>query len=247
MSPPLRRKRSKHSTSISITSGARRTKKSSRRDVQHRQQQKELSLEKHRNAGNTTSEGQSSNRKSNEGKNTRTIHQRSDVNVNLNAEPKERPRMTRKVYRKNKVLRTWVLPALFLVPLGMIWLEYYIGKLIGLEDIRDVYKEHLVDPWILLQQDLNASGSIPPLSSSVLPDISYAPRIQCPLGQRRMISVHNPMSHSIGSNRRLIPMIVHQQSKTRCLTMRVDRATTKWAFRRVRIAICEIVHSRLLL
>jgi hypothetical protein len=142
--------------------------------------------------------------------------------------------MIRKIYRKKKVFRTWVLPALFLVPLAMIWLEYYIGKLIGLEDITDAYKEQLVHPWDLLLQDLNASSSIPPISSSVLPELAYAPRIQCPPGQRRMINIHNPMSHAIGSGGRRIPMIVHQQSKTRCLTRRVDKATTQWAFRRVR-------------
>lgn len=235
LSPLPMRKRSDRSTTISNTSGARRNRKSSRRNVQQRQQQKELSLEKHRNAAITTSEGRSSyRRKRKKGKNTRTIHQGSDVNVNLTAEAKELPRIIRKVYRKKKVFRTWVLPALFLVPLAMIWLEYYIGKLIGLEDITDAYKEQLVYPWDLLQQDLNASSSTPPLSSSVLPEIAYAPRIQCPPGQRRMINVHNPMSHPIGSGGRRIPMIVHQQSKTRCLTMRIDKATTQWAFRRVR-------------
>ena len=146
-------------------------------------------------------------------------------------ENKERPRRIRKVYRRKKVLRKWVFPALFFVPLGMIWVEYYIGKLIDLDDIRDVYQDQLVDPWDLLEQDFNASrirerGSIPSL-----PKLAYAPRTQCPPGQRRMINVHNPVSPSGG--RRRIPMIVHQQSKTRCLTMKVDAATTKWAMKRV--------------
>ncbi len=154
-------------------------------------------------------------------------------NRNENAEQKERPKRIRKLYRRKKVLRKWVLPAVFLVPLGIIWLEYYVGKLIDLEDIRDVYQEQLMDPWDLLQQDFNASrirekGSIPSL-----PKIAYAPRTQCPAGQRRMINVHNPLSHSVGLGGRLIPMIVHQQSKTRCLTMKVDGATIKWAMKRV--------------
>ena len=44
-----------------------------------------------------------------------------------------------------------------------------------------------------------------------------------------MINVHNPMSHlNYGKTTKQkryhsIPMIVHQQSKTRCLTMNVDR------------------------
>jgi len=145
-------------------------------------------------------------------------------------ENKERPRRVRKVYRRKKVLRKWVFPALFLVPLGMIWVEYYIGKLIDLEDIRDVYQDQLVDPWDLLEQDLNASRIRERGSISSLPKLAYAPRTQCPPGQRRMINVHNPVSPSGG--RRRIPMVVHQQSKTRCLTMKVDAATTKWAMKR---------------
>lgn len=153
-----------------------------------------------------------------------------NYDVQIPQENKERPRRIRKVYRRKKVLRKWVFPALFFVPLGMIWVEYYIGKLIDLEDIRDVYQDQLVDPWDLLQQDFNASRIRERGSISSLPKLAYAPQMQCPPGQRRMINVHNPVS---GSQRR-IPMIVHQQSKTRCLTMKIDAATTKWAMKRVR-------------
>ena len=165
-------------------------------------------------------------------------HQRPGANTTTKGESRERERKTRKVYRKTKVLRMWVLPALFLVPLGIMWLEYYIGKLIGLEDIRDVYHEQLLDPWTLLLRDLNASWTQRQSRNRILPsflaNISYTPRLQCPPGHRRMINVHNPMSHYVGTARRLIPKIIHQQSKTRCLTMKIDQATTKWAFRRVR-------------
>jgi len=158
--------------------------------------------------------------------------------TNTDTAPTEKPRKTKKVYRRTKVLRTWVLPFMFLVPLSIVWLEYYIGKLIGLEDVKSVYQEHLVDPWVLLMQDLDDlrsqerafSGS--PILPSILANIAYTPRKTCPAGQRRMINVHNPLSHPVDSKTRLIPRIVHQQSKTRCLTMRVDRTTVKWAFRR---------------
>lgn len=237
-----RRNRSNRTTKSSNTAGVTRTRKSNRRNLEHRSRREKPSLERHKNTTHASNEFQTRKKKRYEGKNARTIDQRSDANAKVN--PKEHPRKTRKVYRRTKVFRTWVLPALFLVPLGMIWLEYCIGKLIGLEDIRDVYEEQLVDPWNLLLQDLNASRmrersrmGIPPISPSFLPNVSSSPRMQCPPGQRRMINVHNPKSHSIGVGGRLIPKIVHQQSKTRCLTMKVDRATTKWAFRRVCISI----------
>ena len=126
--------------------------------------------------------------------------------------------------------------------MGVIWLEYYIGKLIDLEDVRDTYQEQVYDPYDLLRDEFNSSrirekGSIPPLHL-----IAQAPRMKCPSGQRRMLNVHNPLSHFIGSRRRLIPMIVHQQSKSRCLTANVDEATIKWGtMKRVRIVEVKLL------
>jgi len=129
-----------------------------------------------------------------------------------------------------------VLPTVFLVPLGIVGLEYYIGQLIRLEHVRVVYEEQLVDPWDLLMQKLDAP-EVPDascLGSSAshytLADIAFTPRKKCPEGQRRMINFHNPIRHAWNDERKLIPRIVHQHSDTRCLTMRVDRTSTKWAF-----------------
>jgi hypothetical protein len=165
----------------------------------------------------------------------------------------KKKRTKTKRFRKMKVLRMWVLPTLFLIPLCIILIEYYIGKIISLDDIQDVYVEQTHDPWELLLMDIdkmsdtttedyypdnninnnhNADAAVVSSSNSLnivgsLPNISYAVRSKCPQGLRRMINVHNPMSHSNyrqeKQKRYHIPMIVHQQSKTRCLTMNVDR------------------------
>lgn len=171
-------------------------------------------------------------------------------------ENKKRTKKTKR-FRKMKVLRMWVLPTLFLIPLFIILFEYYIGKIISLDDIQDVYVEQIYNPWELLLRDINEmNDSIDTMDNSIssdtttttttdimeyypnnnnnnkhtvnivgsLPNISYTVRSKCPHGLRRMINVHNPMSHSnYGQHKRYIPMIVHQQSKTRCLTMNVDR------------------------
>ena len=232
LSPPPTRSRSNRSAKTSITPGVSRTMKNSRRNLQR---QKKHPLEKYPKPStvNTTRDDRYYKQTSKAGKNARKTDNAPDEKL------KERPRKTLKVYRRKKVLRNWVLPAIFFVPLGMIWLEYSIGKLIGLEDIRDAYQDQVLDPWDLLMQDLNASRIRETGSKPALAKVAYAPRMQCPPGQRRMMNVHNPLSHKIGSRERLIPMIVHQQSKSRCLTMKVDRATVKWAFRRVRISISQ--------
>ena len=56
---------------------------------------------------------------------------------------------SRKRFRRVKVLRWWVLPTIFFVPLGILWMEYYIGKLISIDDVKDVYYQQLgIDPFI---------------------------------------------------------------------------------------------------
>jgi hypothetical protein len=122
----------------------------------------------------------------------------------------------RKRYRRVKVLRWWVFPAIFFVPLGILLIEYYVGKLISIDDVKDIYYKQLgMDPWDLESSSFPAERVGAPLSilnvtytSSKLP--------QCSDGRRRMLNLHNPKSHSI--NNRLIPMVIHQHAKTRCLT-----------------------------
>jgi hypothetical protein len=189
----------------------------------------------------------------------------SSSSVSKMTKKKKKRTKTTKRFRKMKVLRMWVLPTLFLIPLFIIVIEYYIGKIISLEDIQDVYVEQMYDPWELLLMDIDkmsdttttaTEDSYPDNNNNInnnnnhnnadatavvssrsnnfnivgsLPNISYTVRSKCPQGFRRMINVHNPMSHSnYGKTQQqkrdhIIPMIVHQQSKTRCLTMNVDR------------------------
>jgi hypothetical protein len=115
----------------------------------------------------------------------------------------------------------------FLVPLGIILLEHYFGILFSLDHVKDAYYEQMgIDPW---QVDLPPSELIADVRPIL--NLTYtSQRPQCPAGLRRMINVHNPKSHSVTS--RKIPMIVHQTSKSRCLTTHFDRATVRWAFRR---------------
>lgn len=217
--------RRKSSNETNTALGDRRVRRSSRRNAQQLSWQSEGPLQ----APNVLAVRDGSGRKARKTDRPSRITRYEDEEAQ---EPKIR---TRKLYQRKKVFRKWVLLALFLVPLGIIWLEYYIGKLIGLEDIKDTYQEQMYDPWDLLRDDFNASRIREKGSISPLPLLAYAPRMQCPSGQRRMLNVHNPVSHSFRSRGRLIPTIVHQQSKTRCLTMKVDQTTIKWAMKQVRI------------
>lgn len=163
--------------------------------------------------------------------------------IMLAADTRLTTKMKKKTYiiRRKKVVQTWVFLIICIVPILIILLEYYIGKVIDLDAVKDVYEVHVYDPWELLLMDLidddqqegfndNSNGNDNKMFS--LPNISHTPRTvetttgnqkSCPRGQRRMINVHNPMSHMISIETRRIPMIVHQQSQTRCLTMDVDR------------------------
>lgn len=115
-----------------------------------------------------------------------------------------------KTKKKNKkVLRTWVLVAIFVVPILVIRIEYYIDKIIGFEDIRYVYDEHVrYDPWELLLMDIlqmenkknNNDGSGKVSNNHwmhSLANISFTARTateKCPDGQRRYVRVRP--SHS---------------------------------------------------
>jgi hypothetical protein len=119
-----------------------------------------------------------------------------------------------------------VLPFIFFVPLGIILLESYLGSLFKLEDFKDAYYEQLgIDPWQADTPPSKRIGGVRPILN-----LTYTPQsLACPKGLRRILNVHNPKSHSVSS--RNIPMIVHQTSKSRCLTRNFERATFQWAFR----------------
>lgn len=150
-----------------------------------------------------------------------SVPKRASASKNPNQESK----IKKKKFRRIKVLRSWIFPTLFLVPLAVIALEYYIGKLISLDDVKVAYYEQLgIDPW-----DVDAQTKRLASPPSIL-NLTFSPLIECPVDRRRMINVHNPRSHSVESRR--IPMIVHQHARSRCLTRIFNKATVQWAFRK---------------
>jgi hypothetical protein len=119
-----------------------------------------------------------------------------------------------KRFRRVKVLRWWVLPAIFFVPLCILLIEYYIGKLISIDDVKDVYYQQLgIDPFDLETPLLPERIGAPP---SILNITRTSKLLQCSGGRKRMLNLHNPKSHI--TDGRSIPMIIHQHARTRCLT-----------------------------
>ncbi|KAG7370924.1 hypothetical protein IV203_019494 [Nitzschia inconspicua] len=127
-----------------------------------------------------------------------------------------------KRFRRVKVLRWWVMPATFFVPFGVLLIEYYLGKLISLDDVKDVYYQQLgMDPW---DEELGPVVGTPPS----ITNMTYTPpHLKCTGDLRKMINVHNPQSHSLEN--RKIPMIVHQRAPSRCLTRKFYTSSVAWA------------------
>ncbi len=133
-----------------------------------------------------------------------------------------------KRYRRVIVLRPCVIRLVFLVPIAVLAIERYLGFIISLDDVKDVYYDQMgIDPW-----DLQSTTTKTEKISKVgdIANLTYTPPIQCPSGQRRMMSAHNPHLH--GLDYRKIPNIIHQMANTRCLTRNFERAAIQWAFRR---------------
>lgn len=122
-------------------------------------------------------------------------------------------------------------------------MERYLGFVISLDDVRDTYYEQMgIDPWELPMAKTELLGKVTEITN-----LTYTPQIQCPQGQRRMMTVHNP--HLYGFSYRKVPNIIHQTAKTRCLTRHFDRATIQWAFRKYSYyihdmdAVTRLLHS----
>ena len=133
-----------------------------------------------------------------------------------------RPPRPKTVYRRTVVFRPCVLRMVFLLPLAILVLERYLDIVFSLDDVREVYYD---------QMGIDPEFQVPRINEPCdLANLTYTGIIQCPMGQRRMMIAHNPQFYGIDGRR--IPAIVHQASKTRCLTRSFDRASLKWAFRR---------------
>lgn len=135
---------------------------------------------------------------------------------------KNRPPRQKALYRRTMVLRPCVIRMVFLIPLTVLFLERYLDTLISLDDVREVYYDQMgIDPELRLQR-INEPRD--------LANLTWVGEIQCPVGQRRMMVAHNPRFYRLDGRR--IPAIVHQASKTRCLTRSFHQASLQWALRK---------------
>ena len=127
-------------------------------------------------------------------------------------------------YRRTKRLRPCVFHLIFLVSLGIILLERYLGSLFKLEDFKHAYYDHLgIDPWQAETPARARVSTVRPILELTAPsEIS-----SCGMKLRWIDNVHNPKSHS--TRYRKIPMVVHQTSQSRCLTRNFERAARQWA------------------
>ena len=133
-----------------------------------------------------------------------------------------RPPRPKTVYRRTVIFRPCVVRMVFFLPLAILVLERYLDTVFSLDDVRDVYYDQMgIDPEFKVQR-INEPRD--------LANLTYTGMIQCPVGQRRMMVAHNPQFSGIDGRR--IPAIVHQASKTRCLTRSFDRASLKWSLRK---------------
>lgn len=131
-----------------------------------------------------------------------------------------------KRFRQVKVVRPYVIRLIFLVPLCIILLERYLGLVISLDDVSDLYNEQLgIEPWQFPPPTIERIGQVPDIIN-----LTFSPHHRCPDGQQRMMSVHNPQH--LGETYRKIPRYVHQTSFSKCLPNQLFRASVRWAFRR---------------
>lgn len=177
------------------------------------------------------------------GRNTSTRRKPFDASIYKRGRKPKPPKQKRIAYRRFKVFRPWVIKLVFLVPVSIIVLERYIGSVISLDDIRETYYDQMgIQEWEI---PLSADELLGPVAE--LNNLTYSRQMECPTNQQRIMTVHNP--HLYGHNYRKVPNIVHQTSKTRCLTRHFSRATIQWAFRKYsyymhdRDAVTRLVHS----
>jgi hypothetical protein len=130
-----------------------------------------------------------------------------------------------KRYRRSIQLRMRARVMIFLGSLALFLLERYVGFLFQLDDFMDVYYNQMgIDPWQVETPPWKLVAQVQPIHN-----LTRSHPEPCPEGLRRQPNIHNPR-HQI--NTRRIPKIVHQTSKTRCLTSNFERASRDWAFPR---------------
>jgi len=132
------------------------------------------------------------------------------------------PPRPKSVHVRTMVVRPCVIRMVFLLPLAIIVLERYLDTVFSLDDVREVYYFQMGIDTELQIQRIHVPRN--------LANLTHTGLIQCPRDQRRMMMVDNPQFNDL--HERKIPSIVHQSSKTRCLTRKFDRASLQWALRK---------------
>jgi hypothetical protein len=137
------------------------------------------------------------------------------------------PKAKRKVYRRTKRLRPCTLRTIFLLPILILLLERYFGRLLKVEHFADFYYDQSgIEPWKIDSFFRDRVG-IPPdifnLTSPLHQQIN-----QCPRDLRKITSSSNNHRFQYMRSRK-IPLIIHQSSKSNCLTMNFHKAAMKWA------------------
>jgi hypothetical protein len=110
----------------------------------------------------------------------------------------------------------------------VLLVEYYVGRLIRLEDVKDTYFQRFgIDPWDVERDDI--VGRVPPIA-----DVTRFTKTRCPDGLKLMINLHNPKSHDTTTTGHNIPRILHQHGPGRCLSRTYHSSSVQWAstFRR---------------
>lgn len=135
----------------------------------------------------------------------------------------QKPKAKKRIYRRTIRLRPCARRAIFLVPVGILLIERYLGILLKLDHFTDFYYEQSgLEPWSIDHVLSDRLGTPPDLRN-----LTSLSEMKCSHDLRKMSSLNKPRSYYMQS--RKIPAIVHQTAESPCLTLNFHRAAKKWA------------------